>query len=109
MDKLRTKGSKSIKSKIQNSMIIIVAVSLIIVGSVTSILNYTSTIDTVRQNMTATAKIAAERISEEISKYKMLAQETGCNSRLGNAYISEMKSLVLPRQRQRNTIWRSAQ
>lgn len=95
MDKLKTKGSNSIKSKIQNSMIIIVAVSLIIVGSVTSILNYTSTIDTVRQNMTATAKIAAERISEEISKYKMLAQETGCNSRLGNAYISVNEKLSI--------------
>lgn len=68
---------KSIKAKILTSMILTVAISLVLVGGISSILGYRGTLSTLESSMVETAEIAAERVSYQLSEYKTIALETG--------------------------------
>lgn len=82
------KKFKSIKSKILNSVVLLLAVSLLIAGSISIALNYISTVSLLEKTFTETAEIAAERVQHEISTYKFVATEIGCLSRLSNDSVS---------------------
>lgn len=80
---------KTIKKKILTSVIIIVFVSLSILGLVSCILSYVSTNDTLEQTMKETAKIAADRIEQELIAYQNIAIELGCTARMSNNTMSD--------------------
>lgn len=70
----------SIKTKIAFSMSLGIIISLALMGTISSISNYTSTIETLSQALTESARISSERVQMEIDKYKQIAADLGCNS-----------------------------
>lgn len=84
----RTKEERTIKKKIVKTMAIVVVVAQLVLGAVCSIMSYTSTVDTLKNSMTETAKLAAERVEWEIQQYKTLAEEIGSTARLANADVA---------------------
>lgn len=87
---------KSIRKKIITSMLIAVFFSLTAVGGISAWLNYSSTIDTLKQTMTETADTASERIEEELRAFKNIASVTGCNPILSDrtAAVKEKQAVV---------------
>ena len=78
---------KSIRSKILAAITLLVSISLIVVGGTAIFLNYLSTVKTIRETMSQTAILTAERVSFELQKYKSIAFEVGCTPRLANPII----------------------
>lgn len=69
-------------------VIAVVAISLAVLGTVSCVLNYQSTIDTIEQMMKETAEVAASRVEQELLSYRNIAAETGMVARLSNAELS---------------------
>lgn len=67
---------KGIKTKILLGMSCTVAVSLVLLGVVSSFLNYSSTMETVQESLEGAAVIAAKRVSQELTAYANVAVET---------------------------------
>lgn len=89
---------KSIKAKIMNSMIIIIAVSLILTGAISIYLNYSSTNQTLEQTMTETAALAADRVSHELKEYMNVATDTGRDARLSDSGLSISEKQAIMQQ-----------
>lgn len=68
---------KSIRKTITISLIATVLAALALVGTSSLWLNYRSTVATVRQLMSETAVLAAERVEQELTAYKNVAMDTG--------------------------------
>lgn len=66
---------KSIKQKILVTSLTILALAIILVGGISSWMNYSSTLTTLEQTMSETVKIASQRVTAELSGYKMLVKE----------------------------------
>jgi len=79
---------KSIRTKIMLCMSLTVLISMIVVGTVSSMMNYRSTMDTIEQSMTEMAEIASARVEKELSIYRSLATEVGCSALLADPEIS---------------------
>lgn len=71
---------KSIKSKILLSMMLLVSITLILVGSITVSMNYSNTLSTLDQTMTETARVAAKQVSERLDTYKTIVMEVSTNN-----------------------------
>lgn len=90
------KRSTSIKRRIQSAMTWVIALSLGLLGIISVVMNYISTMDTLEQTMTETAEVAAERVSWEIERYKTLVYEMGSVPLLSDPNVSfEEKKQVL--------------
>lgn len=74
----------SIKKKIQKIVILMVALSMLVLGIVSSGLNYYSTISSLKQSMQEMAVIAADRVEWQITAYKNIVQELGRTARLSD-------------------------
>lgn len=86
----------SIKTKIAFSMSMAIIISLVIMGAISSISNYTSTINTLSQSLTETARISSERVQMEIYRYEQIATDLGCNSAVsGPEVLTEVKRTVV--------------
>lgn len=86
----------SIKTRIAFSMSLGIIISLALMGIISSVSNYTSTIETLSQSLTESARIASERVEMEINRYKQIAADYGCNSVISNNDISiETKKIVI--------------
>ena len=87
---------KSIKNKIMYTVMLTVGISLLLLGIISSCLNYSSTIGSVRQFMNEIAKISADRMEQEIRAYMNISSEAGTLSRLSNPEVSvqEKKRLI---------------
>ncbi|MEF9852821.1 MAG: methyl-accepting chemotaxis protein [Hydrogenoanaerobacterium sp.] len=87
---------KSIKTRILISMILTVAISLALIGGVSIYLNYSSTQKLLNQTMQETAKIAAERMSQELQGYINVAYDTGSIARLAKSDTkpADKKSII---------------
>lgn len=93
---LSIKNETSVKSKIQKSLMFVVAVSMLVLGVVSCLLNYNSTMSTIQQNMQEIAKIASERVEWQITAYKNIIQELGRTARLANeSYSVEEKQEII--------------
>ncbi len=66
---------KSIRSKIMISIITIVLLSLTIVGGISSVMNYMSTMETLRSTMVETVKVAAQTVAAEVNVKKAVVYE----------------------------------
>lgn len=82
------RNMKSIKNKILLVVLLLIGLSLIVLGGTSIWLNISSTNSTLQQCMTETAELSAERVGQELERYKMLAMETGCNARLASSSTS---------------------
>lgn len=87
---------KSIRKKITTSLMATVLIALIAVGSSSITLNYRSTLTTVKNMMTETTVLAAERIEQELTAYKNVAVDTGCIPQLSdeNVSVNEKQAII---------------
>ena len=77
-------------------MILLVALSLGLVGGISSWLNYQSTLSSMEQTMTETSKIASDRVAHQLKEYANVAMETGTIARLSSPQLGiEEKRAVL--------------
>lgn len=79
---------KSIRQKITVCLLATVLTALLIVGGVSIVLNYRSTLSTVEQMMRETAVLAAERIEQELTAYKNVAMDAGFMPQLSDEEVS---------------------
>lgn len=86
---------KSIKGKILLSMVLMVALSLLTLGGTSIYLNYSSTNATLKQTMTETAKIAAERVSQQLQLYENIALEAGKMEDMADPTVSTADKKIL--------------
>lgn len=95
---------KSIRSKILLWMLSTLIVSLLLVGSISVYLNYTSTKDTLEQTLQEAAEIAAQRVHQELTSYLNVAIDAGCIARLANpdTLAEDKKSIVDQRAKTHN-------
>lgn len=75
---------KSIGRKIFTTTIILTMASLLILGTLASILNYSSTMSTVKSNFQQTAALSAQRVEWELQAYSNIASELGMIKRLSD-------------------------
>ncbi len=94
-----TNHQKSIRKKILLWMSLTVFIALLVTCAVSSGMNYRGTISLLRQTMSATAVVAAERVGQELTAYGNIAQEVGCMPQLSDASASvqEKKELIAQR------------
>ena len=87
---------KTIRGKILLPVTLIVTVSLILVGTVSILLSVASTNSTLQQTMTEAAKIGADRVSQEITRYSNITAEFGTIARVANSEtpISQKQELL---------------
>lgn len=90
------KSSESIKNKILNTALLIVASSLVALGIISSLLSYSSANSLLNQTMIETASIAADAVSSQLEEYKFIAQEVGSIARIANfeSDIEEKRQLI---------------
>ncbi len=87
---------KSIRTRILVGSCLITTVFVLILGVVSSVLNYTSTFSQVNQNMEDMANIASQRVEWEISNYVNIAQAFGGRSDIADPDVSaEEKEEIL--------------
>ncbi len=79
---------RSIKLKILTAIIALVSVSLLLVGGVAIVLNYTSTVSLLEHTMAESTELASDRVSKELISYQNVATEAGSVARLSNPEIS---------------------
>jgi len=79
---------KTIRSKIMLCMTVTLSVALFVLGLITMAFNYRSTITTLDQTLTETAKIAAERVEQELKGYENVCSEVGSIPDLSNDWVS---------------------
>ena len=78
---------KTIRGKILLCMILTMLISLLTVGTIGVVLNYVSATSILQQTMTQTAKVAAERIEQELNAYINVASVAGSTARLANPTV----------------------
>lgn len=75
---------KTIRSKIMLCMTLTLVIALLTVGVITAVENYTSTLSTLEQTMTVTAKVVSDRLEHELNGYLNLCCEIGSISEFSN-------------------------
>ena len=81
---MKKKRVKNIRRKISGPVILLILVSLLLVGGISSWLNYKSTFTSLDQTMTQTVAITSARIEHQLKEYANIALETGSVARLSN-------------------------
>lgn len=78
--KKREQTTKStIQKKLLRNSISVIAISLLIVGGVSSYMNYSSTVQSLEQTMVETVKQSANTITNKMEGYKILSHELSYN------------------------------
>lgn len=93
------KSGESIGSRIQMIIILLVGISVFVVATLSSILNYVSTVSTVEQAMGETVKITADRIAQELTAAKNIVAALGSTARLASDTVSPEEKQELINQR----------
>lgn len=75
---------RSIGKKIFVTTIILTLSSLLILGTLASWLNYSSTMNTVEENFRQTANLASKRVQWELEAYSNIASELGMIKRMSD-------------------------
>ena len=82
----------TIGGRVQYNITVLMAISVVVLVGVTIILNYLSTMKTLRTNMEATVHVTADRISQELNVTTAIVTELGRNSYLSsNNYTESQK------------------
>lgn len=87
---------KSIKTKIAVTILSVSVVSSVLLGVFSGTLNYLSAMNTLEKTMTETAKVAADRVKQELNAYKNIAYDVGCIAELTNPdqTVSQTQSTI---------------
>jgi methyl-accepting chemotaxis protein len=89
----------TIQGKIMSSVLILLAISMILLGTIASLLQYFGAQNILRQALSETVKVAAERINMELFAYQNVVTEMGGISRLSNPDISGEEKLEIVNQK----------
>ena len=90
---------KSLKAKILSRMLALVVVGIGIVGVVSSVLNYTSTVSTMEEMLGELAVQSGVRISNRLGKSMAIVREMGLHITLSNPDSTEEDKFNLLRKR----------
>ncbi len=87
---------KSIRTKINLSLILTILIGLLASGYASLMLGYSNTISTVEQMMSQTAVLAAGRVQQELNVYKNVVMEVGCIPQLSDPGVTpdEKKRII---------------
>ena len=88
----------SIRSKIMLRMSVTILIATLVLGIITVAMNFVSTMKLIEQTMTETARIAAERVEQELLVYSKIAYEVGCSSELASDSVSVARKQELINQ-----------
>lgn len=83
----KTLNATTIRSEVQKTIIFLVTISLLLVGILSCVLNFISTISTLKQNMTETAQTAAEEIHQQLKATMNLVEILGSVARLSSEEV----------------------
>lgn len=86
---------KGIKQRLQKNILLLTISLLVLLGVITSVMNYISTNSTLKQAMQEAVRIAAERIEWEITSYENVAGELGTVARLTSTECSDADKQAL--------------
>lgn len=89
-------GQQTIKKQIEQMVMLLLAISLTLVGIISCILNYTSTVSIVKESMKTTAQVAAEGVRYRLKATMNLVEIIGTVPRLSDGTVSneEKKTLI---------------
>ena len=90
---------KSIKNKIMACMALTVVLALMLVGTISIVLNYSSTNALLEQSMEETVHIASQRVEKELEAYVNVASDAGCIATLADAQVSVNDKKAIMEQR----------
>ena len=80
--------TRSIKAKMLTRFLTVVIASVILIGTIGAVLNYSSALQTLETTITETTKVASRQIDSTLMQYKMLVRDLGMNSQLSNDIVS---------------------
>lgn len=89
---------KSIGIRILVSSILLVAISLFVIGTFASVMNYNSTVSQVNSSMTAAAEVAAQRAYWEIRSYSNIGCELGTMPQVSDPSTTDAELSELAQQ-----------
>ena len=93
---MTTNSKKSIKTKVNLTIVSIILMLSIIIGTIASYLNYKVVMDTLETSMIETAKVSANQMSDFLTSYKNVVSEVGTMPILSNPNVSiEEKKAVI--------------
>jgi len=103
-EKKKSKYSNTIGGRIQQIMLLLVGISVAVVAVAGSVLNYMSTVSTIKQLMKETVQITADRIAKEVLSVQNIVTELGREENLASDTVSpkEKQELVNQRVKQYN-------
>jgi len=78
---------KSIRGKILLCMSLTVLISMVLIGGLSSYLNYNSTIETLSDTLQHTASITSERVEQELTVYRNVTSEIGAATLLSDPEV----------------------
>lgn len=87
----RGKKQNTIRTKLLKNSIGITAGFLILLGGISSFMNYQSTVTSLEQTMTETAEVAATSLTHDLETYKVLVNELSYNPILSDESITKEK------------------
>lgn len=85
---MTTNSKKSIKTKVNLTIVSIILILSIIIGAIASYLNYKVVMDTLETSMIETAKVSANQMSDFLTSYKNVVSEVGTMPILSNPDVS---------------------
>lgn len=89
---LSIKNAETLEKKVRISTSLLVLVSMVLLGIVSCILNFSSTFSSLKQSLSETSSIAAKQVQWEIQSYKNIIGEMGLIYQLGSdQYTTEEK------------------
>lgn len=88
------KNAKTIRTKILAVTISLLSVALILVGAVSSYINYSSTLSSLEQTMTEAVTIAANQVTTSLDIYRALAEEASLNDAIKNNEKSVINNVL---------------
>lgn len=95
-EKVHKKAQRSIRDKILTSTIGIVAVSLLVTGIISVVLNYQSTFNALQMTMAETVELATSKVSSEINAYQNILNTITLTPALTDDSVSrEEKQAIL--------------
>ncbi len=89
---------KSIRTKIMAGMSITIVIFLLILGSISVLMNYSSSIRQIEQSMRSLSGVAADRIEQELIAYSNIAESFGGRKDIADPAISAAEKEVLMTQ-----------
>lgn len=93
---LGVRNKESVQGKIQKAMSLVVLIAMLVLGTVSCYLNFSSTYETLKQSLNETSAIAARQIQWEIISFKNIVSEMGNMVQLGSdEYTVEEKQAAI--------------